>query len=124
MERVDGTPVPAYAPALELRLLPWPSPDGKPCYLMTDHHGGPLSRLADELEATQLATGTDVLDLARPVLDDPASPYTEVRFAGIRLAECLTDALRVAESRGLRLPVPDTEATDDVEETEETGRGM
>jgi hypothetical protein len=39
------------------------------------------------------------------VLDDPASPYTEVRHAGLRLAECLSDALRVAESRGLRLPV-------------------
>lgn len=32
-----------------------------------------VSRLADDLEATQLATGTDVLDLARTVLDDPAS---------------------------------------------------
>ncbi|MDX2948138.1 hypothetical protein [Streptomyces caniscabiei] len=88
---------------------------------MTDRNGGHVSRVADALEATQLATGTDVLDLARAVLDDPASPYTEVRYAGIRLAECLTDALRVAESRGLRLPVPDT---DDVEVTEENGRGM
>ncbi|MBP5892687.1 hypothetical protein F3K40_14765 [Streptomyces sp. LBUM 1478] len=112
---------------MELRLLPWPSPDGKPCYLVTDRHGGRLSRLADELEATQLATGTDVLDLARVVLEDPASPYTEVRYAGIRLAECLADALRVAESRGSRLPVPETDATDDgegTEATEEAGRGM
>ncbi|MDX3523858.1 hypothetical protein [Streptomyces scabiei] len=109
---------------MEPRLLPWPSPEGKPCYLVTDRHGGPLSRLADELEATQLATGTDVLNLARTVLEDPASPYTEVRYAGIRLAECLTDALRVAESRGARLPVPETEATDDGEGTDGTGRGM
>ncbi|WP_328499588.1 hypothetical protein OHS59_20025 [Streptomyces sp. NBC_00414] len=36
-----------------------------------------------------------VLALARRLLDDPASPYTEVRFAGLRLAECLSDALRV-----------------------------
>ncbi len=85
------------------RLLPWPSPAGKPCYLVTDRGGGYVSRLADELEATQLATGADVLGLARAVLDDPASPYTEVRYAGLRLAECLTDALRVAESRGMRL---------------------
>ncbi|NGO45992.1 hypothetical protein [Streptomyces ureilyticus] len=42
-------------------------------------------------------------------LDDPTSPYTEARYAGLRLAECLTDALRVAESRGMRLPAPDTE---------------
>ncbi len=89
------------------RLLPWPSPDGKPCYLVTDSGGGYLSCLADDLEDTQLAMGADVLGLARHVLDNPMSPYTEVRYAGLRLAECLTDALRVAESRGLRLPVPD-----------------
>ncbi|WP_420719086.1 hypothetical protein [Streptomyces sp. WM6386] len=58
------------------------------------------------MEAAQLAMGTDVLGHARQVLDDPMSPHTEVRYVGIRLAECLADALRVAESRGLRLPVP------------------
>jgi hypothetical protein len=76
---------------------------------------------------TQLATGTDVLGLARAVLDDPTSPYTEVRYAGIRLAECLTDALRVAESRGLRLSVSDFEDDDGAEAAEanaEAGRGM
>ncbi|MEU7718108.1 hypothetical protein [Streptomyces tibetensis] len=107
MERPTGQAPP--------RLLPWLSEEGNPCYLMTDDNGGYLSRLADELEAVQLATGTDVLGLARKVLDDPDSPYTEVRFAGLRLAECLTDALRVAESRGMRVPVPvqvpDTEGT-------------
>ncbi|WP_030682953.1 hypothetical protein [Streptomyces cellulosae] len=107
------------------RLLPWPSADGNPCYLVTDDNGGGyLSRLADNLEAVQLATAADVLDLARPLLDDPTSPYTEVRYAGIRLAECLTDALRVAESRGLRLPAPDTEDTDCVEVAEVTARNM
>ncbi|MFH8464889.1 hypothetical protein [Streptomyces sp. NPDC017991] len=88
------------------RLLPWQSLDGKPCYLVTDDGGGgQLARLADDLESVLLATGADVLDLARPLLDDPASPPAEPRFAGLRLAECLTDALCVAEFRGLRLPV-------------------
>ncbi|MEU2179639.1 hypothetical protein [Streptomyces thermolilacinus] len=96
-----------------LRLLPWSSPEGKPCYLVPDSNGGYLSRLADGMEADQLAMGADVLALARGVLDDPASPYAEVRYAGVRLAECLTDALRVAESRGLRLPVSDVEAAVD-----------
>jgi hypothetical protein len=100
MEFVNGTNEPALSP----RLLPWSSPEGKPCYLVTDRAGGCLSRLADDMEDAQLATGADVLGLARAVLDDPVSPYTEVRHAGLRLAECLTDALRVAESRGLRLP--------------------
>ncbi|ANS67615.1 hypothetical protein SLINC_5391 [Streptomyces lincolnensis] len=95
MEHAQNTPTP--------RLLPWLSSDGNPCYLLTDHNGGYLSRLADDMETVQLATATDVRDLARTVLDDPSSPYTEVRYAGLRLAECLTDALRVAESRGLRL---------------------
>jgi hypothetical protein len=89
------------------RLLPWLSAEGNPCYLVTDDDGSYLSRLADDLEAVQLATGTDVLRLARTVLDDPDSPYTEVRFAGLRLAECLTDALRVAETRGMRVAVAD-----------------
>ncbi|MFI9174242.1 hypothetical protein [Streptomyces lincolnensis] len=100
MEHAQNTPTP--------RLLPWLSSDGNPCYLLTDHHGGYLSRLADDLETVQLTTGTDILGLARGVLDDPTSPYTEVRYAGLRLAECLTDALRVAESRGLRLRTPET----------------
>ncbi|MEV5955603.1 hypothetical protein AB0M11_17835 [Streptomyces sp. NPDC051987] len=86
-----------------IRLLPWPSPDGKPCYLVPDAEGGHLSHLADNIEAAQLAAGMDVLTCARKVLADPASPYTEVRYAGIRLAESLNNALRVAESRGLRL---------------------
>jgi hypothetical protein len=107
------------ATSVSPRLLPWPSPDGKRCYLVTDDNGGGhLSRLADDLEATQLATAADVLGLARPLLDDPTSPYTEIRYAGIRLAECLTDALRVAESRALRLPAPDAEDTEDTEDTD------
>ncbi|WP_226966773.1 calponin homology domain-containing protein [Streptomyces phaeolivaceus] len=94
------------AHASTLRLLPWPSPEGKPCYVATDSEGGYLSRLADEMEAVQLTLATDVLGHARKVLDTPASPSTEVRFVAVRLAECLSDALRVAESRGGRLDTP------------------
>ncbi|WP_320777043.1 hypothetical protein [Streptomyces sp. CRN 30] len=96
-------------PPTTLRLLPWPTPDGKPCYLSADESGGYLSRLADDMEAVQLATAADLLGLARTTLDDPTSPYTEVRYAGLRLAECLADALRVAESRGMRLPAPNAD---------------
>ncbi|MGW5214033.1 hypothetical protein ACWEQO_23220 [Streptomyces sp. NPDC004051] len=90
-----------------LRLLPWLWPEGKPCFLADGGDGGYVSRLADETEARQLADGLDVLRRARTVLEDPMSPYAEVRYAGIRLTECLADALRVAESRGRRLPSPD-----------------
>nr|WP_203729207.1 hypothetical protein [Streptomyces sp. SID12501] len=88
-------------------MLPWPSPEGKPCYLVPDPEGGYLSRLADETEAVQLDMGADVLGRARKVLHDPMSPHAEVRYAGVRLAECLSDVLRVAESRGMRLPMSD-----------------
>lgn len=103
-----------------LRLLPWRSPEGKPCYLSTDDDGSYLSRLADDMEAMQLATAEDVLataedvlGLTRAILDDPASPSTEVRYAGLRLAECLADALAVAESRGRRVPTPGTPGADE-----------
>ncbi|MBJ6639047.1 hypothetical protein H4K36_16360 [Streptomyces sp. DHE7-1] len=89
-----------------LRLLPWTSPEGKPCFLANASEGGYLSRLADETEDLQLSEGLEVLVAARKLLGDPLSPNVEVRYTAIRLSECLADALRVAESRGRRLPLP------------------
>lgn len=86
-----------------LRLLPWLSPDGKPCFLADSADGGYVSRLADETEALQLTEGLEVLIRARRLLSDPLTPNAEVRYAAIRLSECLADVLRVAESRGRRL---------------------
>ena len=85
------------------RLLPWTTDDGKPCLLSTDNPGGLLSRLADDIEAVQLAMSEQVLNEARKVLVDPLSDHDDVRYAGVQLAECLPDVLRVAASRGLRL---------------------
>ncbi|MET7760583.1 hypothetical protein ABZS71_00565 [Streptomyces sp. NPDC005393] len=96
-----------------LRLLPWVTEDGKRCLLSTSDEGGFLSRLADDFEAVQLAVGEDVLKQARKALEDPMTPNAEVRYTAVRLSECLTDALRIAESRGLRLPAPDTSEDDD-----------
>ncbi|GAB2791679.1 hypothetical protein GCM10027073_24940 [Streptomyces chlorus] len=105
-----------------LRLLPWLSAEGKPCFLVPGEDGGIVSRFADATEARQLADGLDVLRAARRMLDDPLTPNVEVRYTAIRLAECLADALRVAESRGRRLPAADVDA-DDVEDAtdHETG---
>ncbi|MGK5640669.1 hypothetical protein ACSNOK_20490 [Streptomyces sp. URMC 126] len=86
------------------RLLPWTTEDGKPCLLLTDDRWGHLSRLADDVESLQLALGADVLEYAREVLDDPSAPEHELRFVGVRLSECLRDALSVAKSRGSSLP--------------------
>ncbi|MEU1800038.1 hypothetical protein [Streptomyces sp. NPDC019937] len=86
-----------------LRLLPWSSPEGKPCYLSTDDDNSRLSRRADEIEALQLDMGAQLLSHAKVLLDDEKVGIGELRFLARRLVEALTDALRVAESRGGRL---------------------
>jgi hypothetical protein len=88
-------------PQHEPRLLPWPGQEGKPCYLITDDEGGPISRLADATESIHLGMGGELLTHARGMLPD--TPPGDLRY----LAECLTEALhhalRIAESRGRRL---------------------
>ncbi|MFC4497563.1 hypothetical protein ACFPA8_25875 [Streptomyces ovatisporus] len=91
----EGTP---------MRLLPWTTPEGAPCYLSTDDPRSLLSRVADETEAALLVSAEEVLDHAGPLLADPHAGTRELRFTGARLAESLRDAVRIAESRGLRLP--------------------
>ncbi|WP_055552536.1 hypothetical protein [Streptomyces sp. NBRC 110028] len=90
-----------------LRLLPWTSPDGKPCYLAPAGANSRLSRRADEIEALQLSMGTELIGHARALLDDRKAGIREIRFLAERLCEALRDALRVAESRGARLPAGD-----------------
>lgn len=87
-----------------LRLLPWTTPEGAPCYLSTDDPDSRLSRLADELEADLLDSAEFVLTEARPLLAGEATGRRELRFVGVRLTEALADALRIAASRGARLP--------------------
>nr|WP_079127894.1 hypothetical protein [Streptomyces niveus] len=89
-----------------LRLLPWTTPEGKPCFLSSDGGEGVLSRLADDVEAVQTSMGAEVLGGAKAVLADPQVGARELRFALARVTEVLGDVLRVAESRGARLSVP------------------
>lgn len=100
-----GQDVAGIASGHHVRVLPW-TVDGKMSVLSTSGPGSFLSRLADSLEDTRLDAGHEVLRQGCAVLADPLSPYGEVRYAGVRLAECLRDALGIAESRGLRLPEP------------------
>lgn len=69
-----------------LRLLPWTTPEGKPCYLSTDSSASRLSRLADDLEAAQLDSGAQVLagtsSWFRPP-HGPASPGATAAEAGV-----------------------------------------
>ncbi|MGW4162993.1 hypothetical protein [Streptomyces sp. NPDC004788] len=91
----------------ELRLLPWSSPDGKPCFLSTDDTGGPLSRLADHAEATQLHAAVELLEYAAEALANVESDPEELRLLATDLTTSLREVLRVATSRGRRLPAPD-----------------
>ncbi|WP_063732589.1 hypothetical protein [Streptomyces sp. RTd22] len=105
-----------------LRLLPWTSPDGRPCYLAPAGAHSRLSRRADEIEALQLSMGAELLGHARALLDDRKVDIGEVRFLAERLCEALRDVLRVAESRGARLPVGDEENGQDEPEPGAVGR--
>lgn len=88
----------------ELRLLPWAGPDGKPCFLSTDDNESHLSNLADTLEAIYLDLAAETLDHATEVLNLPEADPEDLRAASTDLAEALVHVLRVAESRGQRLP--------------------
>jgi hypothetical protein len=91
-----------------LRRLPW-TEDGKPSYL-SGASDGPISRLADAVEARQAEAAAVVLSLADRTLTADRLTQAEAVWVARRLAECLRDVLNVAESRGVRLGLLDGEA--------------
>ncbi|MFC8295040.1 hypothetical protein ACFUJ0_18125 [Streptomyces sp. NPDC057242] len=104
-------------PHNELRLPPWSGPDGKPCFLSTDDTNSRLSRLlADSTEAIQLGLATELLDHASEVLSDGEIDPGELRDLAQDLTRSLRNTLRVAESRGHRLLLPDPDARADSSE--------
>ncbi|MCE3036023.1 hypothetical protein [Streptomyces sp. CMSTAAHL-2] len=89
----------------ELRLLPWSSSDGKPCYLNTDDKTGYMSRLADNIEAVQLGTAAELLEHASDTLNDQDTDPEDMRLLAKELTGSLRDVLRIATSRGHLLVV-------------------
>ncbi|MFG2131923.1 hypothetical protein ACGFNV_29490 [Streptomyces sp. NPDC048751] len=87
------------------RLLPWTGPDGKPCYLSSDRTGY-VSRLADDMESSQLAEAGELLEEARRVLGGRQWTSGELHLLAVELLAALTNVHRIAESRGARLPAP------------------
>ncbi|WP_343997745.1 hypothetical protein [Streptomyces thermocarboxydovorans] len=81
--------------------------------LSTDGQGY-LANLADNIEAIQLGMGEDLLEYARDAVapDAKVLSATEYRWLARRLTEALSDALRVADSRGQRLPDPEEVTAD------------
>ncbi|MEU7433271.1 hypothetical protein AB0B07_20945 [Streptomyces sioyaensis] len=104
------------------RLLPWPSPDGKPCYLVGDGTGY-VSRLADEMEEAQLDSAAELIEEARRILAARAWTPGEIHLLALELTTSLADVRRVAESRGVRLPVPDDDEPDVDDALEDGDRG-
>ncbi|MER5970713.1 hypothetical protein ABT112_13410 [Streptomyces sp. NPDC002055] len=87
------------------RLLPWVSPEGKPCYLFGDG-AGCVSRAADNVERVQLGMAADLLDHVTDMLSDGYVTPEQLRFVAARMSEALRDVHRIAQSRGERLARP------------------
>ncbi|MEU3191097.1 hypothetical protein ABZ686_10735 [Streptomyces sp. NPDC006992] len=100
MTGTPGRPVAA-------RLLPWTSPEGKPCYLIGEG-GGRVSRAADDVEDAQLDMAAGLLDHAADMLSDDRATAPQLHYLAARMAESLHQVCRVAESRGARLPAPES----------------
>ncbi|MFI9170806.1 hypothetical protein [Streptomyces lincolnensis] len=106
------------------RLLPWATPDGKPCFLSGDGTGY-LSRMADDVENVQLGMADELLAHATDMLAAPRATPDQLRFLLSRMTESLTDVKRIADSRGARLPDSDadllTESQEDEDEAYDDG---
>ncbi|MEV5607884.1 hypothetical protein [Streptomyces sp. NPDC052225] len=89
------------------RLLPWATTEGKPAYLIGDGTGY-LARVADNIESVQLGMADDLLDHVDDMLTDDACTPAQLRFLVERMRESLTDVRRIADSRGARLPEPES----------------
>ncbi|MBE9498471.1 hypothetical protein ITI46_31870 [Streptomyces oryzae] len=92
-------------PSPELRLLPWASDNGNPCYLNGSADSA-MAMYADEVEEAQLEDGDDALKWAVQVLDEvEVNTEDDDRTKALKVAAAaLSNALRVADSRGARLP--------------------
>ncbi|MEV6567603.1 hypothetical protein [Streptomyces kronopolitis] len=82
------------------RLLPWSSPDGKPCFVIGT---GYVSRVADTVEEQQLTSAAELIVEARCVLSGRGWTSGELQLLTVELTEALAEVHRVAESRGVRL---------------------
>ncbi|MBT2481677.1 hypothetical protein J7E94_26430 [Streptomyces sp. ISL-94] len=104
----------------DVRLLPWVGAEGKPCYLAGDGTGF-LSRLADNMEATQLGLAGDLIEEAQDVLEERAWTPGELQLLAVQLTEALIAVHRIAVSRGARLASPASNDLDAIDGTDDEG---
>ncbi|MFE7299726.1 hypothetical protein [Streptomyces sp. NPDC057579] len=101
------------------RLLPWTTPEGKPCFLLPSDGTGYVSRLADRWEAEQLGTAALLIEDAERILAARTWTPGELHLLTVELKNSLATTHRVAESRGARLPAPAYEPDDEDDEGDE-----
>jgi len=85
-----------------MRLLPWTTATGGPCYLSGSDRNSRVNRLADKVEGELLLSAMDVLDHAKDILSGQTPHRRELTFTSKQLAAALEDTLRIARSRGER----------------------
>ena len=96
------------------RLLPWTGDDGKPSYVLPGEGGSSfMSHLADAMEDTQVELAEQLLGHVDMVLAAGVTSESELRHLVSYLCASLRDVVRVAESRGHRLPRQDHDKDDD-----------
>lgn len=101
--------IPCDSQGRPMRLLPWTTASGAPCYLSAAGPGSRMSRMADEAEEELLISADWLLDEAEPLLIAPPVDTQELIQLSASLATALRSTLRIADSRGARLPVAGTE---------------
>jgi len=95
-------------------LLPWTREDGGPCYVIPGEGGSSfMSHLADAMEDTQVELAEQLLGHVDMLVSAGVSPESELRHLVGYLCVSLRDVVRVAESRGHRLPRRDHGKDDD-----------
>lgn len=85
-----------------VRLLAWTGSQGQPCHLVSDGNG-PVSQIADRVEAVQLGLADRLLGRAHEVITEPELSIGELGMLAAQLTDALRDALLIAECRGARL---------------------
>ncbi|MGW1716729.1 ATP-binding protein [Streptomyces sp. NPDC002156] len=85
-----------------VRLLPWTGSEGQPCLLISDGDG-PVTRIANQVEAVQLSLADRLLCRAQELIAAPELPISELGALATQLTDALRDALLIAECRGARL---------------------
>lgn len=85
-----------------VRLLPWTGDYGQPSLLLSDGDG-PVTRIADRVEAVQLGLAGRVLGRAQDLIATPELSISELGMLATQLTDALRDALLIAECRGVRL---------------------